>query len=91
MVLTRAFRSLALALALAWTPALATAAGHEKLERHGSDAQKAKEDIDDAKESADKAKKLREADPDDVKAAGKAKAKDEAKGAARDSIHDSVR
>ncbi len=60
---------------IAATPTLAAAAGRD---RHKSDVEDVKEDIDNAKKGLDSAGKLKKADKNDVKKAGKDRAKEEA-------------
>ena len=76
--------TLALLLAFALAPSVSMAG-------RGSDAREAKEDVEAAKEAADKAKKVKGADADDLKGAGKNRAKEEANDAAKDAIRESAR
>ncbi len=73
--LCKTFLRIALAIALLLTPALAAAAGRD---RHKSDVEDVKEDIDNAKKGLDSAGKLKKADKNDVKKAGKDRANEEA-------------
>ena len=86
------FIGIALTLAVAFTPALTTAAGRD---REPSELQKTRSDVDEAKSDVDKAKntaeKMQKADRDGMKGAATDRAKDEASDAARDAARDAIR
>ncbi len=76
--------TIALTLAFAIAPNVAPARDRGA----DSDVKEAKEDVEKAKGAADKTKKVKGADAEDLKGAGKKKGKEEASDAAKDAIRD---